>query len=303
MDITASDCIATAALFVSFASVFYTKKQSDQARVTSHNDYRAHLSEKHDSYRKALKHVTDRHKAEISRLCGMASTSLRQIECLFDQYDNTQRRARPLRHLISECSEMVYYAFKGQLGSQTALNLSHRLAQVIRVEGRSDPNASLLENRAFRSSFEQQYYKDIDAHQETELLSSAYFCDLVHQIGARIDAANGGKLLLEVQDILSPLNAYLIEIQPGIGDSAAQLEELLESSDLEHFSLAESPKIYRRLRYRKATYSILSHLRPHEVDKDFADRYHNFVSVSIYNCAILQAIQGFGSWGWDDGQR
>jgi hypothetical protein len=218
---------------------------------------------------------------------------------VFDRYDTSPYTARYLRHLVHECAEMVYYAFKGQLGWQTGLNISHRFAQVIHAETRSVTNGSTRYDNEFRSSFEYQYFKDRNAFQEAELLSGAYYRDMIDQIGARIDAANRGRLLLEVQEILRPFNDHFQEIRLKIGETAEQLDELLEESELEHFDLAESPKIYRRLRYRKATYETLSHLSLHNVDSAYADRYYNFVSVSIYNFAILYAIQGFGSWGWE----
>jgi len=303
MEFTPSDYIAATALLIAIASAYYTKKQSDQAKISSHNDYRAHLAEKHDDYRKALKEATEKHKLDIRRLSTEAGSALNLIICLFDRYDTKPNVTRPLRHLIHECSEMVYYAFKGQLGWQTGLNISHRFAQVMHAEIRSSITPSTLDFGAYRSSFEQQYLKNPNVFQEAELLSSAYFLDMVSQVRERMDASKCGDLLLEIQEILLPLNRHLQEIQQSIGETAERLEELLEDNELDQFSLDESPKLYDRLRYRKSTYETLSHLRPHEVDSSYADKYYNFVSVSIYNCAILQALQGFESWGWSVAHR
>ncbi|TWJ13184.1 hypothetical protein [Geobacter argillaceus] len=299
MGFNASDYLSTAALVVSFASAYYTKKQSDSSRIASTNDYRAHLSDKHDKYRTALKQVNDKHKEDIAYLSQEAGNALQIIVEIFDQYDTHNHETRYLRHLVHECSEMVYYAFKGQLGWQTGLNISHRFFQMTHLEDRVEPHLNYFNQDEFRVFFESRYFNNQNAFQETKLLKDTYFCSLVNQIKQRIDSTRRGELLLEIQEVCRPFNSSFKDLKPKISESANYLQETLEESDLEHFPLHESPELYRRLKYKKATLDTLSNLRLQEIDRNNADRFYNYVSLSIYTCAILHAIQGFYSWGWN----
>ena len=103
-----SDYLSAVALVVAIASAYYAKRQSDLSRIALRNDYRAHLSDKHDKYRVALKQVNGKHKEEIAHLCEEAGNTLKLIVEMFDEYDIGEHEPRYLRHLVHECSEMVY---------------------------------------------------------------------------------------------------------------------------------------------------------------------------------------------------
>ncbi|HCI13521.1 MAG: hypothetical protein A2063_01565 [Gallionellales bacterium GWA2_60_142] len=294
-----SDYLSIIAIIVAIASAYYAKRQSDLSRIALRNDYRAHLSDKHEKYRAALKQVNDKHKKEISHLSEEAGNTLTLIVDTFDQYDIGEHELRYLRHLVHECSEMVYYAFKGQLGWQSGLNMSHRFFQIAQVENRLEPKSNYFnQEESFRSAFKSRYLNDPNAYQEMDLLSDPYFCKLVDQIKTRVDSARRGELLLEVHKIFEPFNTLFNDLKPRINESANDLEVMLEESDLEHFKLHESPQLLERLRYKQATLETLSHLWIHEIKREDADRYSNYVSWCISTCAMLHAIQGFHSWGW-----
>lgn len=299
MALNTSDYLSIVALVVAIASAYYAKRQSDLSRIALRNDYRAHLSDKHEKYRAALKQVNDKHKEEIAHLCEEAGNALKLIVDTLDQYDISEHEPRYLRHLVHECSEIVYYAFKGQLGWQSGLNISHRFFQMTHLESRLEPKSNYFNQEAFRSALKNRYLNDRNAYQEMELLSDTYFCKLVDQIKSRVDSARMGELLLEIQQIFQPFNTLFTDLKPRIGESADYLEDVLEESDLEHFKLHESPQLLERLRYKKATLDTLSNLWIHEIDRVYADRYYNYISWCISTCAMLHAIQGFHSWGWD----
>jgi hypothetical protein len=200
---------------------------------------------------------------------------------------------------MNDCSSMVYFAFKGHLGAEQDRHVCQRLLQVTFIDERSSPVTPTPEHANFRELSEQKYRLDPESHQENVLLADPYFLNLIYQIRGRINVANQSQLLLEVQELLLPLNNKLKQVQTEIGNSARQLTISLEDNKLEHFPLSESPKLLQRLRYRIATYNTLRELTLLDIDQAYADRYDNFVQVSIHNFAILHAIVGFESWGWE----
>ena len=87
MNLNPSDYLAAVALAVSLLSAHYAKRQSDSARISNQNNYRAQLSDNHEKYRKAIKRVTKRHKDEIDSLSQEAEKALTSIVNIFDDYD------------------------------------------------------------------------------------------------------------------------------------------------------------------------------------------------------------------------
>lgn len=278
-----TEYLSVVALVVSIASAYYTKKQCDSSEIASYNNYRAQLSSHHDKYRVALKLLNDKHKEEISHLSQEAENALNVIVKMFDQYDVGEHKTRHLSHLVGECSELVYFSFREQLGWQTGLNISHRFFRMTHMEDCLEP-----ENN----------YSNQEAFPETKLMGDKYFCSLFEQIKDRIDFARKAELLLNIQMNLGTFNALFKALKPRIGESVCYLDKILVESDLEHFKLRESSMLYERLIDTKTKLDTLSHLQIQEIGKDYADKYYNYVSLSIYTCAILHSIQDFHSWGW-----
>ncbi|MCL2635478.1 MAG: hypothetical protein FWD50_02460 [Betaproteobacteria bacterium] len=303
MNLNFSEYLTIATILIAFsgyiANTYYQKKQSDSSKFDSLNNYKARLSESHEKYRVALKKVNDRHKEEVATLSQAAGNALVAVVGLFDRYDVCELRAPYLRHLVHECSEMIYYAFKGQLGWQTGLNISHRFCQMKHLEDRLEPQFDYFNKEGFRCLFENMYFDDENSYQETCLLNDNYFCGLVGQVKQRLNSAKKGELLLHIQDALQSFNDLFNSLKPGFGKSADYLKEVLEESELDHFKLSESPELLERLWCKKAMLDILRNIQLQEIAGDCADRYYNYVSLSIYTCAILHAVQGVHSWGWN----
>jgi len=299
MEFSTSDYLSAVALVVSVGSAYYAKIQSDFARVSWRDDYRAHLSEKHEKYRVALVHADNIHKEEISNLSHAAGDTLTAIVHVFDQFDKYDHKPRYLRHLIHECSEMVYFAFKGQLGWQSGANIMHRLTLFLRVEDVLDPKFKYFHQDAHRQVFENRYFKNENAFQESDVLNDFHFCSLVNQIKERVDSSRTADLLLTIREQLHPFIESLDRIKPRLRETVENIDGLLKESELEHFPLNESPRLYRQLKRKKATLETLSRMYFPKIDRDIADRYYNHTSLCIYICAVLHAIQGFHFWGWN----
>ena len=298
MDFGFSDYLAAAALVATALNALYTKRQSDSAKTASINDYRAKLSDQHARYREAFREVRKRHKEEIRRLSRQAGDTLTTIIHRFDEYDVEGHVPRYLRHLLHECSEMVFYAFRGQLAWQTGLNISHRFYQVVNVENRLNPCADHFGDGDSQHAFERRYLADPNSYMEQDLLADRYFCSLVSELKSRIDPADGVSLLVGLQDDLAAFRADYESLLPSVRESVEQLEELIEEGAAEHFPLTESPRLHAALTREKAVLDALSYLKIPVIEKDSARHYVNFISQSIYACAVLHAIQGIHSWGW-----
>lgn len=296
---TFSDYLASAALVASAMSALYTKRQSEWARVSARNDYRAQLSEQHASYRKALSEVRNRHKIELSKLSELAATSLTRIIERADEHDSTTNGSRPcLRHLLHDCSEMVFYAFRGQLAWQTGLNISMRLLHVRTIEDDLEPHADYFSKGGTQQSFERRYRKHPNASLEIDLRHDRRFCSLVSQLKSRIGPRSGTDFLVDFQNDLIPFrNAYEASL-PGLRESVERLEGLLEEGQAEHFPLHESPQLFSVMRREKTLLDTLSHLNIPQIDPASAIHYDNYISLSIHACAVLHAISRTHSWGW-----
>lgn len=297
-----SDYLSIAALIASATSALYTKKQSEYARASVKNDYRAQLSQQHASYRKALSDVRERHKAELSELERHATSALTQIEQSAGRYDKGSRDARPLRHVLHECSEMVFYAFRGELAGQSGLNISMRLGHVSTIEDELVPKADYFSGRDMQDSFKRRYLKSRKPL-EVELRHDRYFCGLISELKTRIDTASGRAFLLEIQDDLTPFREACDANYQGFRESVEKLGELLKEGQSEHFQLSESPQLYSAIESQKTILDILSYLSVPRIESTDIAHYGNYVSVAVHACAVLQTVARIHSWGWQQGSR
>lgn len=299
MSLAFSDYLSITALAVSVISVRYTKHQRDSARVANQNNYRAQLSDNHKKYRKALKRVTKKHKEELDNLSQEAGKALTSIVNVFDNYDVKGHTPRYLRHLVHECSEMIYYIFEEQLGWQSGRRISHSFYQMTHLEDRLKPKSKYFQPDVFHGVFEDRDFADSKIYQETELLSNIYFCSLVNQIKERVDYARCAELLADIQEILKPFNILHENIRPKVAKSASYLKEKIEESEHEHFKLRESPELLGQMNYQQTILDTLDHLRIPYIDEEYREKYYNYISLCLYTCAVLHAIQSLHSWGWN----
>ncbi|WP_455814047.1 hypothetical protein [Pseudomonas graminis] len=297
MNITVSDCVAFAALIVSIASMRYAKKQVQQAQISANNDYRSHLAEQHAPYRKVLKQIRHQHKEQIAHLSRLAGSTLTSVVHSFDEYDTTNHTPRYLRHLLHESSEMVFWAFRGQLAWQTAENLTWRLAAFIYVEDNLHPTDGNSGQNDFRQFAQQKYLSNPNHLLENDLKNDRYFCQMLSELKSRIAPARNAELLVTQQQNIAPFRAELARLQPQFKASAATLEEMIAEGITEHFSLTESAELYQAMKKNTAILNTLSQLRFQDISEEYAGKYSNVVSLSIHTCAVLHMIQGVSMWG------
>ncbi|WP_455819905.1 hypothetical protein [Pseudomonas cerasi] len=297
MNITLSDCVAFAALIVSITSLRYSKKQVQQAQISANNDYRSHLAEQHAPYRKVLKKIRHQHKEQITHLSRLAGSTLTSVVHSFDEYDAKNHTPRYLRHLLHESSEMVFWAFHGQLAWQTAENLTWRLSAFIYIEDNLNPTDDNSGENDFRRFSQHKYLSNPNRLLESDLKNDRYFCHMVSELKSRILPARNAELLLTLQQNIAPFRAELARLQPQFEASAAMLEELMAEGITEHFSLTESAELYQAMRKNTAKLKTLSQLRFQDISEEYADKYSNAVSLSIHTCAVLHMIQGVSMWG------
>lgn len=297
MNITVSDCVSLAAFIVSIVSLRYAKQQHQQSRIATHNDYRSYLAEQHAPYRQALKKIRQQHKEQIAHLSSLAGTTLTDVVQQYDEYDLNNHTPRYLRHLLHESAGMIFWAFRGQLGWQTAENLTWRLASFIHIEDQLPLQEHRSGDADFRERSQQKYRSDPNHLLENDLKKEAYFCDLVWELKSRIDPQRHAELLLTLQRDIDPLRTGLARLQPQFAASAAILEEMLAEGITEHFSLTESGELYQAMKKYTATLKTLSQLRFQDVSEQYADKYPNAVSLSIHTCAVLHMIQSVSLWG------
>ncbi|NKG32563.1 hypothetical protein FVB43_21245 [Erwinia rhapontici] len=297
MNITVSDCVAFAALVVSMVSMRYAKQQNQHSRIAAHNDYRSYLSEQHAPYRKALKQIRDRHKDDISQLSRLAGETLTNVVHQFDRFDLKNHTPRYLRHLLHESSEMVFWAFRGQLAWQTAENLTWRLAAFIHIEDHLNALDSHSGDADFRAVSQQKYLADPNRLLESDLKNDIYFCHLVSELKSRINPEQNAELLLTMQREIAPFRAELERLQPQFQASATVLDDLIVEGVTEHFSLKESAELYQAMKKNRAILNTLGRLYFQPISENYASKYSNAVSLSIHTCAILQMIQGVSMWG------
>ncbi|MBP2167876.1 hypothetical protein J2125_001068 [Erwinia toletana] len=299
MSIGLSDSLSLAALTVSVLSMLYAKKQSDFAKKTFINDYRSHLSEHHSMYQKALIEVKKKHKGEIKKLSQLAGKTLITIVHHFDEFDINPDTDRRLRHLIHESSEMVFYTFKGQLVWQTAQNISHRLYQISNIEDMLNPQINKFGGSSFRTVTKEKYISNPNLHMEQDLKNDIYFCNMLLEMISRIDQSKLDILMTTIQKELNTFSSLHKQLQPFFYKSARHIEELIEEGNKEHFQLKESQQLYNEMQRRMTILGTLSYICPPEIDKSYSGKHFNYISKSIHACAILHAIQGVHSWGWE----
>jgi hypothetical protein len=294
-----SDYLATAAFVISVATFFYTKQQAESARVGTRNDARGRLAEHHKEYKAALKQINEKHRRQILSISNTAGDALFLVLSEFDAFDLADGAPRYLRHLAGECAEMMYYSFKGQLGWQSAINISHRFFAMTRLVLDLGKDAQATEPTDFRRYFERAYMQDPNAYLERQLLADRSFVGMLHALTRRIDTAKGGELLLTIRTHMQGFYEELTELRSALGPTIAQLEDLLDEGESdEHFPLHESPSLLGQLRKTHATFDTLGTLVLPHVNEEVAHMYKDFLYVAIYQCALLYAVQDVHCWGW-----
>lgn len=309
MDFSVSDVTGGVALLVSIYSLYYSKGQADSAKrqmqvalSSLKNDYRAKLSEHHEKYRALLSENMTAHRSNLRELSRKASAALNHCIDVFDDLDEKRGKAkRPLRHLIHEASEMVFYAFKGQMNWQTGLNLAFRLRYFSRIEEHLEPMQDRSSKRDFRNDSRKLYFQDRSFAQERMLPEDAHFCALIEEMRQRISPNNGGKLLVKENQCIAPVKLLWDSLKEDFGRSHENLENALKENELEQFGLPESSRLSEKYGQWSATLDILVQLNFLCVDDGFADKYSNYISICLYNCALLHALVDVESWGWERG--
>lgn len=295
--------IACAALAVSMMSALYSKKQFELASNAFANNYRAQLSDQHIRYREAFRTVKNQHKENIRRLSRLAGDALTLVTYRCDGYDTAQRAARPLRHLLHESAEMVFYAFKGELDWQSGLNITHRIHQITRIEEELDPRSNNFGGSNFRRVSRRRYLSRTNGYPESDLSTDRYFCNLVSEFKSRIDSSRSADLLLSIQKDLEEFRNRYEGIQSSLRESVEYLEELIEEGEAEHFALRESRYLYLAMQRQKAILDTLSYLRIPPIEQEWVSAYDNHTSLIVHACTVLHAIQSIHAWGWERAAR
>ncbi|MGC7402780.1 hypothetical protein ACPWR0_02990 [Pandoraea pneumonica] len=299
IDLSFAECLSLAALVASGASAVYAKRQSESARASYVNDYRSKLAERHSRFQDELRKVKKENKDSLSKLSDVAGAALDAITKSADIYCLKDHGERPLRHLLHESSEMVYYAFKGQLGWQTGLNISMRFHYISYIQDKLSPDSDWTGGSNFRRTIEVQYWKDPNSMLESKLTSDRYFCGLIRQLESHMDIERRSEFINGIQDALAPFYAELDVQQSAFRNYNTRLTELIEEGCAEHFPLSESGRLYGEMRRYRATLDTLAHLSIPKIKREDAHHYANFVSLAIQACAVLHAIQGVEIWGWE----
>lgn len=300
MNIGLSDLLAIAALIVSIFSMLYTKKQSELAKASHINDYRSQLSQYHSDYRKALTKIQKKHSSDLKELSTLAGRILVNIINHFDQYDVNHHAKRPLRHLLHESSEMVFRTFQGQLGWQTAENISRRLLQISFIEDNLNPTEHIFGKHSFREVINSQYILNPNKYLEIDLLNDIYFCDLVSEVKSRTSQYKIQELANSLQKETHSFNQLYSRLKLDFSKSSNHLRELITQGNKEHFQLKESHLLFNEIKRTQTILNTLSHIHfSEEIDKTICGKYPFFISKSIYICTLLHAIQCLHSWGWE----
>ena len=295
-----SDYLASAALVASAISALYAKRQSEWAKISSTNDYRTQLSEQHARYRLVLAEVRRRHKPDLSQLSESAASALTKIINRADDLDNRiEGSCAHLRHVLHECSEMAFYAFRGQLAWQTGLNITWRISHLTSVEDNLEPDTDYFSKGDAQASFRRRYWEDPNAMLEIDLKHDRRFCNLVSQLKSRINPESRIDFLVGIQEDLAAFRATHETSRTGFCQSVEQLDEMLEEGKIEHFRLEESPQLYNAIQRQKTVLDTLSNLSIPLIELEDAVHYRNYVSIAVHACTVLHAISRVHSWGWD----
>ncbi|MED5613706.1 hypothetical protein [Janthinobacterium sp. P210005] len=294
--------VSVLALLSAIFSVFYAKKQSEIAASSRNNDKKSYLAQYHDSYRLRLIAIQEKYRKTILDIGSDAGDVLNKIGLFFDAVNvgcDDGIYHRPLRHLSLEAAEMIACAFKGHLGWQPGIHMAGRLHHMIDLE--SDINSvSNYVSSNFRRELEGLYFSNVNSRQEYELLKDIGFCKIVSELKCRMDPRRAAEFLMKMSDALSSIDVDLSLLRKSAAESVKEINDILEVSRLDQFSIDESPKISRGLRNIRNKLDVLSEMRFLMVDSASSGKFQNYMSIAIYNCVILFCLQSFSSWGWDE---
>lgn len=306
MDIDVSDFTAICAfvvsvlsLLVSFFSVYYTKGQRDIALI-------AQISTSHERYRELARSLKTQHREALEKLGSTAYDAYFHLVAALDGFDaDTQESSsasyvRPLRHLISEAADMLFYAFKGQLGLQSGVNIAMRFSWMATLEDKLKPIDTGEAASDFRRRLEAQYRQDPDGYQETALLSNVHFCQLVSELQHRIVPARRVDLLLLLLEVLAPVRAQLKNVVLDVAPSVAEIEDALDDNVMDHFRLESSVQLHKRLQSMRTQFETLENLRLFHASAETLHHYRNYVSITIQASTMLLVLANLGNWGWDN---
>lgn len=300
MAFSTSDIIAGVALIVSclglivsILSAFYTRRQTQYARIDAENNYRSQLADAHRYYYGHVVDIEVKHADDLKCLMALANDALREIVVMTDSFDCADRAHPYMRHLLHEASERIFVAFKGQMGWQTGLNLLHRAHAFKIFEADEELVKNAGESADFRNATRAAYFADRNRWQEQDLLRDGYFHGLVLAFSKRLRKDASRELAERVDKILAPVREKHASMRDSVLQSSEHLERFLREGEMAHFPLRESPQIFNRLSHRRATLNTLSYFSV-EADGAATDAVKY-----LYICFVLHAFAEFSSWGWE----
>lgn len=298
MEFSTSDLIASMALIVSMASLHSARRQTRHQSVANATSYRSALAEHHRRYAELVAQVAHAHQARHAELSSLAGDALRTIPHLLDDFDLRRDSPRRLRHLLGEAAEMVYLSFNGQLGWQTAENLTWRFSAFDHVEDRLNPQHALYKGSDFRRAFRQRDAADPNRCEDHCLVTDQSFCALVETLQTHLDPQRSGELLSRVASELQAFSACHDRLRQAMRDDAARLQRALDENRSEQFDLTESPSLFKRLEFEMRRLETLAKLHLPQIDPCHAHRFVNYTSICIQVCALLYMVQGADYWRW-----
>jgi hypothetical protein len=96
-----------------------------------------------------------------------------------------------------------------------------------------------------------------------------------------------------------PLREKLAEARQRFNEGVKEIEDAFDGNSSEPFPLQQSPRIRRALKKMRAQFESLDKMHFVWVDQPNAHKYKNYALICIYNSALLHAVCGVHSWGWE----
>lgn len=276
-------------------------EQKTLKHAAFHQDSRALAATHHAPYSELLFQVEQETEQATGELTAAAHEALDRIYMLVDQH-STESGLRPARHLYHEACELIFRAFKGQLGWQRGLNLVSRY-QTFRYgeDFAVDPNQFPKLRKQVRKElidFERWYKEDPNEALERRLVASPSFVLLLENLRARLPEDRRQALFHSGLEAINEYRAAHHENEDSIRRGYQKLKDGLVKNTYEEFSLKESPRLFQRYTERMAKLETLAAFSlPNWGNLPATFRVDSPTQQLVYAGAILYTVQLYWAWG------
>jgi hypothetical protein len=279
--------ISLLSVVIALMAYFRASKLSEQMNFLTERSLRSGNLNKYSSELNLLRSNLEPKIETLQRKASLAYLDIINKVDLFGSKPSSGN----LRHITQDIVFLWFNRFSDELTWQTALNLYHRMYELLHIEPDESTRGFIGDCIDF---FDKKYRNRITRYLKELLIKNEKFNNLLVEYFNHLE--NSGGLYEFAMEESRPIFEDLFSLRDEIQWSADKLDQLLKENEIEEVRLYEAPKLNREIKSYIAKLRILEniHLLESTLHYDHELFAKNQILIILF---CLYLIQSYWIWG------